>query len=34
MSNNVNSYDEIIPNLYLGGVKAIEAGFRKSHAQT
>ena len=23
MSNNVNSYDEIIPNLYLGGVKAL-----------
>ena len=24
MSNNVNAYDEIIPNLYLGGVKALE----------
>ena len=23
MSNNVNAYDEIIPNLYLGGVKAL-----------
>ena len=23
MSNNVNAYDEIIPNLYLGGIKAL-----------